>query len=395
MTSKTSQKTEDMLDQTFQNFDSEQTVTATQGGGGSTPGNKSSNVKLMIGLGAACILISGYVLFVRPAMDTQNSQQSGMIPPAQQVSVNVPQTQEQPPVQNTVAPQQPQQNEMQNPPQVQPVVQQPIDVQPQQPVVNAQLPQVNQNIQQQMPIEAQQMVQPQNVNPTVAETSVQQPNQIQPLQNENQQVVNQQQTAPQNVAMNDLANKPNQVNQPITVDVVQNGQQQVEVKVEQPKVVANYVVDDIVSRLDKQNAEFKAVFTDIDGKLVSIQNTLTEQKDINQKVDTRLTALEGKTTQGSKEAPVKPVVQKQSKPKVQKTEVVIKEKDVTEKITIKSKSPAKVSIHSIYGGRVWVKNPDGSLSTYSAGDKLPNGETIKVVDDENLEIVTDSRVIKN
>lgn len=391
MTSKTSQKTEDMLDQTFQNFDSEQTVTATQGGGSGTPTQpKNNNVKLIIGLGVGCILISGYLLVLRPSLDAQNANQNASIPPAQQVAVNVP-----PPAEPVQVPQPAQEPApvavVQQPetlaPQIQPVqtVGQ-ADVQPQSAIVNVQVTgqpaQVVNPVQQQMAIE--QPVSTLLNNAQVPNINVQPQAQIVQPQVQGQEMVAQ-----------PIQQDAIQKQQSVVVDVAQNGQQ-VDVKVEQPKVVANFVVDDIVARLDKQNSEFKAIFTDIDGKLVSIQTSITEQKDINQKVDSRLTALESKSVVGTAAVtPKKPVAVKQSKPKTEKTEVVIKEKDIVEKVTIKTKTPTKVSIHSIYGGRVWVKNSDGSLSTYSAGDKLPNGEVIKVVDDENLEIVTDTRVIKN
>ena len=54
----------------------------------------------------------------------------------------------------------------------------------------------------------------------------------------------------------------------------------------------------------------------------------------------------------------------------------------------------KVEIHSIYGGRVWTKNEDGSLSTFTVGDKLPNGEIIRRIDDENFTVSTNKKTIK-
>ena len=41
-----------------------------------------------------------------------------------------------------------------------------------------------------------------------------------------------------------------------------------------------------------------------------------------------------------------------------------------------------------------VKNEDGSLSTFTVGDKLPNGEIIRRIDDENFTVSTNKKTIK-
>lgn len=384
MTTKTSQKTEDMLDQTFQNFDSEQTMnTQTSSGGSPIKPSSSSNIKLIIALGVGCVGIAGYIMFIRPQMAANDIKASSGIQPAQIAQVAPPPPVVQPPVQ-------------QPEPAPAPVVVPPVEVNNNQQVAQVQQPEVQPSVN----INAQ--IPEQNNAPQV---QVQVPNATVDIKP--QQVVDQSQQP--------VINQQGQVNITPTnngvvdVSVAQNNKTpQVDVKVEVPNQTANLVVDDIVAKFDKlekQNTEFKNIVTDIDGRLTTIQNGLTEQKDFNQKVESRLEALETKpatsNVKANKEA-AKNVEAKKSetkkvvtKAKSEKTEVVIKEKDVTEKITIKAKQPQKVDIHSVYGGRVWIKNGDGSLSTYSAGDKLPNGEIIKVVDDENLEIVTDVRVIKN
>jgi flagellar basal body-associated protein FliL len=62
------------------------------------------------------------------------------------------------------------------------------------------------------------------------------------------------------------------------------------------------------------------------------------------------------------------------------------------KENVKTEYP-EVKIHSIFSGRVWIKNADGSLSTYAEGEKLSDGELIKKIDDDKNEIITDKRVI--
>lgn len=368
MTSKTSQKTEDMLDQTFQNFDSEQTVNTQSSDGGSTTGGINKNTKKLIAIGVGCVGIAGYLFVLKPSLD--KSEASSGIPVAQAPTPTPVPSPTTVPTPTPVAIPEP--------------TPAPIAVQNPTPEPSPVNQVANNNI---------------SVNPVVTnDQQVKQPEvqisvpsvQIQPQTNQQAQI----DVVPQQTQV--------QQNQPTDINVdVNNGKQQIDVKVDQPKQTSNIVVDEIVSRFDKldqQNNEFKNMFTDIDGKLSTIQSSLVEQQGINQKVDQRLTALEdksnkvsGQSSKSEKAQQTKSTVSK-SKAKVE----VIKEKEIVEKITIKpTKSPARVDIHSVYGGRVWVKNSDGSLSTYAAGDKLPTGEVIKIVDDENLEIVTDLRVIKN
>lgn len=45
---------------------------------------------------------------------------------------------------------------------------------------------------------------------------------------------------------------------------------------------------------------------------------------------------------------------------------------------------ASIEIHSIYGDRVWLRNSDGTLTTYTKGDRLPNGEIISAVEPNRI-----------
>lgn len=54
----------------------------------------------------------------------------------------------------------------------------------------------------------------------------------------------------------------------------------------------------------------------------------------------------------------------------------------------------KMRIYSVYSGRAWFKNQDGTLSTYAVGDRLPTGEIVKRIDDSTEDVITDKRVIR-
>ena len=170
-----------------------------------------------------------------------------------------------------------------------------------------------------------------------------------------------------------------------------------------------------------------------DPKFQKIEKSLDEQKDFNKSIEERLSRLEaGKTTKPvavkseatsvssdssevkATEKPVKKIVRKpivkhsevNSKfvstktnksvgNKAEDGEVLIDRSSIKSKPEVQKIEPVypKVEIHSIYSGRVWTKNADGTLSTFAVGDKLPTGEVIKKIDEEKEKITTDKRVI--
>lgn len=387
-----SQKTEDMLDQTFANFDTEVTGAETQQAGGgksnSNESGKKTNMMLFIGAGVAAVLSIGYLFVIKP-----------MLEPAPVQSAK-----------STVKP-------MAAAPEVEPLAQanqaQATDplAQPNQAQATDPLAQPNQDEATDPLAQANQA---QAIDPLA------QPNQAQvtdPLAQANQAAMNpvtptvdplaqaNQDTVNAAVTPSTTTTTTTTVNNPPVI-------QPVAVKAETPVAGANVqsvaVVDELKSMFDKQSNEFKTVLTDIDTRVGGLESAINEQKNVNSGFDQRITALEGK----------KPVVNQPRKASVakskafrakKKTTVVRKERnDATvlidnsadktkvEKVEKAEKtSLANVAIHSIYAGRLWIKNNDGSLSTFSAGERLPTGEVIKSINDENFSVTTDKRVIKN
>lgn len=164
-----------------------------------------------------------------------------------------------------------------------------------------------------------------------------------------------------------------------------------------------------------------------DPKFSKIEKSMDEQKEFNKSIDDRLARLEAgkstkvvKTTSVSSDSNEKENTQVKAEPKVVKRivrkPIVIKHKpEVRVNKTVKSEESdilidrssmktkpdiqrieptyQKVEIHSVYSGRIWTKNADGTLSTFAVGDKLPTGEVIKKIDEDKEKITTDRRVI--
>ena len=81
---------------------------------------------------------------------------------------------------------------------------------------------------------------------------------------------------------------------------------------------------------------------------------------------------------------------------VDKTNVVSKPVERTNKAVeseITTSSLPDYKVHSIFSGRVWLKNSDGTLATYQEGERLPSGELIKKINTETFSVETDKRKI--
>lgn len=207
-------------------------------------------------------------------------------------------------------------------------------------------------------------------------------------------------------------------------------------QVESPSIANNLVQTELVSQLqkmfEKQTLEIKDSIGEIDKKVVSLEQELNkatkEQKDINKSLEERLAKLESgqqtkdvneesKTAEDKAEEKkeVKPEVKPAPKPKpvakptpkpkpkpvakpkrANKGSDVLVDKSSTRQRTSQNRNAkprADVKIHSIFSGRVWTRNADGSLSTFTVGERLPNGEVIKQVGSDRI-ITTSGRVIR-
>ena len=381
-----SQKTEDMLDQTFANFDTEVTGAETQQASGgksnSNEAGKKTNMMLFIGAGVAAVLSIGYLFVIKPMLEPapmQPVQSNAVKPLAAAPEVTPTPT----PAVDPLA--QPNQAQATDP------MAQPTDPLAQPNQVQATDPMAQPNQAQ----ATDPMAQPNQVQVT---DPMAQPNQVQATDPMAQ--ANQVQATANPVAPTPTPVAATPVNQPVAV------------KAETPVAGANVhsvaVVDELKSMFDKQSSEFKTVLTDIDTRVGGLENAINEQKNVNSGFDQRITALEGKkpvVSQPRKASAAKSTVvrakKKASVAKSVKNDAAVlvdnsADKPKAEKVEKAEKSSlANVAVHSIYSGRLWVKNNDGSLSTYSAGEKLPTGEVIKSIDDENFSVTTDKRVIKN
>lgn len=172
-------------------------------------------------------------------------------------------------------------------------------------------------------------------------------------------------------------------------------------------------VEELKSLFDAQTTEFRNILGDVDMKITGIESNIQNQNEFNSKVEERLTALEsGKKTVAApakkedgaeKPVVVKKIVRQPKKEKVVKAENSVKHSDseilVDKSSASSTKKEAKsslpeVDVYSVYGGRVWIKNADGSLSTYASGDEIAPGEKIKKINDETFEVVTNKRTIR-
>lgn len=389
MTDKNSAKTEDdILDQTFGGFDTQMTDQGTMGEGsdaGQQPANaaekkKSSNTMLFVGGGVAAVVVVGYMMFLKPMMNGAPQQ-----PPVAQAQPQV-----KPPVQAespapTPAPAPPVAVAPAPAPTPAPVVD---------PVASANNPAAAFLSGQATPAPAPTPVEPVASAPTPAPV----------------------------VPVTPVVPDPAPVSAPVVaapaVSIPATTPVTPSVGTGNSKPVA--VVEELKGMFDRQTSEFKVVLDDVGGRVSAIEKRLDGQETVNKGFDQRITALEqGKRvapapkvkSEGSPDAAPKKVVQKKSasapkKAAVNSGEVLVDKSGMSNVSAKKSdnKPAAKVEqpavvlpnleIHSVYSGRVWLRNADGSLSTYQAGDRLPTGEVVKSINSETFEVVTDKRKLK-
>lgn len=182
------------------------------------------------------------------------------------------------------------------------------------------------------------------------------------------------------------------------------------------------VVDNLQKMFEKQNESFKNSLTDLDSRVSALEDSNKEQAKVNQEFNQRISKLEKlnhlkvenyknldtSKMNEEKHQPIKHFIKhdenrvirhvaKEEK-HVNNSNVLINKrnmKPIQKEVEQKQESVSLQPLHiySIYSGRVWIKNSNGSLSTYSVGDRLPTGEIIKKVDNDKLEIITNMRTI--
>lgn len=371
---KASQKTEDqVVNETFGGFDedmTEQTMDQTKNSDGASPFEKkktgSSNTLVFAGAGVAAVAVLGWLFFIKPAMAPNNQQATQPVPVV--VTSNtapvVPNTPSSLPANNNESPENKAASQFLSGQVPAPTTTTNVNVATSTPVATPNTP-----------------VTPPTV--TVTTNTISLPV-VEPV-------------------------TPTTVTQASVLSVVKPVENKApEVAITKNNATSAAVVNELSSLFETQSKQFKIALDDVGNKVQSLETFRGEQKVTNQNVEERLVKLEsgGESKSAvSTKAPVKkqmiksynhkvskPVKQMQNDSSilVDKTNTVVMEK---KSVTKEVQDMPDLNIHSIYGNRVWLKNADGSLSTYSSGERLPSGELIKNIDDEKFSVITDKRKI--
>lgn len=177
-------------------------------------------------------------------------------------------------------------------------------------------------------------------------------------------------------------------------------------------------VDELRSLFDKHSIEIDKLDIRVTALEAKFDKSIQEQLAINKRVEERLSKLESggvskssssNSNNSSKQnASVKNTQRKRvKKASAQKTtsttsKVTVSNEPSLESTTIVDKrdvvAVAKpkqqtLEIHSVFSGRLWIKNSDSTLSTFAVGEAIPGGEKIKRIDEIGRKIYTDKRAI--
>lgn len=182
------------------------------------------------------------------------------------------------------------------------------------------------------------------------------------------------------------------------------------------------VVDDLKAMFEQQTREFRSILTANDTRISTVEGAIGKQENINRDFRNRLTALENRRqvtarpasqaqrpcTERSTQAPVAnrdaqrdsgaaSVATTSRVTGNEREQVLIDNREHRQPQPVQaeaSRSEANLTqfrVHSIFNGRIWLRNADSSLSTFAVGDRLPTGEVIKEIDSRTFEVTTDRR----
>lgn len=177
-------------------------------------------------------------------------------------------------------------------------------------------------------------------------------------------------------------------------------------------------VDELRSLFDKHSIEIDKLDIRVTALEAKFDKSIQEQLAINKRVEERLSKLESggvskssssNSNNSSKQtASVKNTQRKRvKKASAQKTtsttsKVTVANEPSLESTTIVDKrnvvavakpKQQNLEIHSVFSGRLWIKNSDSTLSTFAVGEAIPGGEKIKRIDEIGRKIYTDKRAI--
>ncbi len=145
-------------------------------------------------------------------------------------------------------------------------------------------------------------------------------------------------------------------------------------------------LNDMMISQDKEFALLMGRMANIEEKMGAIIDGYSKSSPIAQKNN------EAKSVSYSgKKKSTKAKSKKDSSVLFEKSLPVVKEEKLPKVEDVEIKG---YNIYSMYSGRFWIKNYDGTLSSFAIGDKMPNGEKIKKVDMDAKLVKTDKGFIK-
>ena len=177
-------------------------------------------------------------------------------------------------------------------------------------------------------------------------------------------------------------------------------------------------VDELRSLFDKHSIEIDKLDIRVTALETKFDKSIQEQLAINKRVEERLSKLEsGGESKSSSSNSINSSKQKASAKNTQRKRVkkasAQKTTSTTSKVTVSNEPSLEsttivdkrdvvavakpkqqnLEIHSVFSGRLWIKNSDSTLSTFAVGEAIPGGEKIKRIDEIGRKIYTDKRAI--